>query len=41
MEQLQFGVELGADYPLPIIDLKQAAAYAREVLWKGPINPRN
>ena len=33
MEQLMYGVEIGRDYPRPIIDLEKAAKAARERLW--------
>ena len=33
MEQQFYGIELGKDYPLPIIDLKKAAQEARDKIW--------
>ncbi|MDM7860866.1 deoxyribodipyrimidine photo-lyase [Alteromonas sp. ASW11-36] len=33
MEQRLYGVELGRDYPLPIIDIEQASREARDRLW--------
>jgi deoxyribodipyrimidine photo-lyase len=33
-EQLMYQVELGKDYPLPIVDLAVSAKYARENLWR-------
>jgi deoxyribodipyrimidine photo-lyase len=33
MDQLLYGVELGKDYPLPIVDLKQSYKEAQQLLW--------
>jgi deoxyribodipyrimidine photo-lyase len=33
MEQQMYGLQLGVDYPLPIIDLEQRAKAARDKLW--------
>lgn len=33
VEQSDLGLELGKDYPLPLVDLEKAAAKAREVIW--------
>jgi len=33
MEQAMYSVQLGIDYPYPIIDLESAAKKARERLW--------
>jgi deoxyribodipyrimidine photo-lyase len=33
MEQQLHSIQLGIDYPLPIIDVQKAAAFARKHLW--------
>jgi deoxyribodipyrimidine photo-lyase len=33
-EQLMYGVTIGKDFPLPIIDIEVTGKYAREHLWK-------
>jgi deoxyribodipyrimidine photo-lyase len=33
-EQASVGIEIGKDYPLPIVDIQQTARYARERLWQ-------
>ncbi|KZN43091.1 cryptochrome/deoxyribodipyrimidine photo-lyase family protein [Pseudoalteromonas luteoviolacea] len=34
MEQMMFGIELGVDYPMPIVDLKESYTKAQELLWQ-------
>ncbi|MBT1064473.1 DNA photolyase family protein [Bowmanella sp. Y26] len=33
MEQQMYQVQLGVNYPLPLVDLQQSARHARELLW--------
>ena len=33
MEQTFCGVEIGKDYPLPIVDLKESSSEARDKIW--------
>lgn len=33
MEQTFYGCTLGVDYPLPIVDLEESSAHARDVVW--------
>ena len=33
MEQLMYGVEMGKDYPSPIVDLKTSYKEAQQLLW--------
>lgn len=33
MEQMMYGIELGVDYPTPIIDLKQSYTQAQALMW--------
>mgnify|MGYP003763138701 CR=1 FL=1 len=33
MECLMYNIELGVDYPQPIVDLKHSYAEAQELLW--------
>ena len=39
MEQSFYGFELGRDYPKPMVDVAQAAKFARDELWKMKQNP--
>jgi deoxyribodipyrimidine photo-lyase len=39
MEQSFYGVQLGLDYPLPIVDLKESAKKARDKIWKHKKHP--
>lgn len=39
IEQLSLGFEIGRDYPNPIVDPQQAAAMAREKMWKHQKHP--
>ncbi|MEE4244039.1 MAG: deoxyribodipyrimidine photo-lyase [Kangiellaceae bacterium] len=39
MDQMMHGVKIGDDYPEPIIDLKQAAKQARDLLWSWRKKP--
>ncbi|MEW6995113.1 deoxyribodipyrimidine photo-lyase/cryptochrome family protein [Colwelliaceae bacterium MEBiC 14330] len=34
MEQMMYGLKLGQDYPLPIVDIKSTGKQARELLWQ-------
>lgn len=34
MEQQMYQVELGVDYPNPVVDLQQAAKEAKDRLWR-------
>lgn len=40
MEQLMYKVELGKDYPAPIIDLKQSYKAAQSLLWQWKSKPQ-
>ncbi len=39
MECLMYNIELGRDYPKPIVDLKHSYAKAQELLWHWRENP--
>ena len=39
MGQSFYGVQLGLDYPLPIVDLKESAKKARDKIWKHKKHP--
>jgi deoxyribodipyrimidine photo-lyase len=39
MEQLMYNLELGKDYPYPIVDLKQSYAQAQDLLWQWRKRP--
>ncbi len=39
MECLMYGVELGVDYPQPIVDLKESYAQAQALLWSWRDKP--
>ncbi len=41
LEQQAYGCVLGKDYPLPVVDLKSSAAYAREHLWATKKSPES
>nr|WP_063373853.1 deoxyribodipyrimidine photo-lyase [Pseudoalteromonas luteoviolacea] len=34
MEQMMYGIELGVDYPLPVVDLKESYSKAQTLLWQ-------
>ena len=34
MEQMMYGLQLGKDYPLPIVDIKETGKQARDLLWE-------
>jgi len=34
MEQMMYGIELGVDYPLPVVDLKDSYTKAQALLWQ-------
>ncbi|MCF2909496.1 DNA photolyase family protein [Pseudoalteromonas sp. DL2-H2.2] len=40
MEQLMYGIELGKDYPEPIVDLKLSYKAAQELLWQWRKKPQ-
>jgi deoxyribodipyrimidine photo-lyase len=33
MEQQLYGVEIGKDYPYPIVDIEKTRKYASDILW--------
>jgi deoxyribodipyrimidine photo-lyase len=39
MEQLMYGVELGKDYPDPIVDVAKSYKAAQDLLWKWRKRP--
>ncbi|MGY5351991.1 FAD-binding domain-containing protein [Wenyingzhuangia sp. IMCC45533] len=39
MEQTFCGVEIGKDYPMPIVDLKESASKARDKIWNHKKHP--
>ena len=39
MECLMYNIELGVDYPQPIVDLKKSYAHAQELLWSWRERP--
>jgi deoxyribodipyrimidine photo-lyase len=39
IEEQLYGVQLGKDYPMPIIEIQAAAKQAREVLWRHRNHP--
>jgi deoxyribodipyrimidine photo-lyase len=40
MEQLMHGIELGKDYPDPIVDVKESYKLAQDLLWRWRKKPR-
>lgn len=40
MENLMYQLELGTDYPQPIVDIKQSYAQAQELLWSWKDQPQ-
>ena len=39
MEQQLYQLELGKDYPQPIVNLKETAKFARDKIWAHRENP--
>jgi deoxyribodipyrimidine photo-lyase len=35
LEQQELGIELGKDYPWPLVDLEKAGAMARDKIWSA------
>ena len=33
MEQQLYGVEIGKDYPYPIVDIEKTRKYASDIVW--------
>lgn len=40
LEQQAYGIQLGHDYPVPVVDLKESAARARKELWQTKRTPK-